>query len=262
MTHWRAPASKQCHPVAAETDVRRIPVELLAALPQDEPVHWDEQTRTAVEVALNEADVLGVRLEPSGAWCDLLLHLLALPQTGPLDPDARRILRLTAPAQVRVLLRKDRTASSGYGPVIPLPGLDAVEDFFASLSWSGSLYGWKFLDDPSLTHDWPAQPSLTIDIRPGAGSHLLYWFNECGRTEGGRHAAYCLEGTVTFEDLAVLHADASPQPLDQFISDGRRYWQALHRLDERLSIGAQRAAQHRTPSWRPRLRNTVTSADP
>lgn len=202
-------------------------------------------------MALNEADVLGVRLEPSGAWCDLLLHVLALPETGPLDPDARRILRLTLPRQVRVLLRTDQTGSAGYGPVIPLTGLDAVEDFFASLSWSGSMYGCKFLDDRSLTRDWPDQPSLTIDIRPGAGSHSLFWFNECGREEGDTNVAYCIEGTVTFEDLEVLRADETPQPLDEFIAEGHRFWQALHGGDERVSVEAQRAAQDGTPSWRP-----------
>jgi hypothetical protein len=222
-------------------------------------MRWDEETRTAVEAALNEADVLGVRLEPSGAWCDLLLHVLALPQAGPLDPDARRILRLTLPARVRVLLRTEQTGPGRYGPAIPLAGLDAVEDFFASLSWSGSMYGWKFLDDPSLTRDWPARPSLTIDVRPGAGSHSLFWFNECGREEDG---AYCIEGTVAFEDLQVLRADATPQPLDQFTADADRYWKALHGRDERLSVDAQRAARDGTPSWRSYVRNTVTISGP
>lgn len=56
------------------------------------------------------------------------------------------------PGQVSILLRPDRLGPDGYGPVIPLGGLDAVEDFFVSLTWSGSMYGWKFLDDP------PAHP--------------------------------------------------------------------------------------------------------
>jgi hypothetical protein len=30
-----------------------------------------------------------------------------------------------------------------------LGGLDAVEDFFVSLTWPGPVCGWKFLDDPS-----------------------------------------------------------------------------------------------------------------
>jgi hypothetical protein len=212
-----------------------------------------------MDVALNEADVLGIRLDQAGAWCDLFLHVLALPETGPLDPDARRILRLTMLGRVSILLRRDRVDPAGYGPVIPVSGLDAVEDFFASLSWSGSMYGWKFLDDPSLTRDWPARPSLTVEIRPGAARHSLYWFNECGRAEGNTSAAYLIEGAVTFEDLEVMRADATPQPLGEFIADGQRHWQALRNRDQRLSAEAQRAAQDGTPSWRQYVHNAVTA---
>jgi hypothetical protein len=206
-------------------------------------VQWDTQTRTAVEAALNEADVLGIRLAQADDWCDVLVHVLALPETGPLDPDARRILRLFSPAQVKVLLREDRVEPAGYGPVIALPGLEAVEDFFGSLSWSGSMYGWRFLDSPSLTHDWPAQPSLALDIRPETGSHSLYWFNECGAQEADRITAYRIEGTVTFADLEVRRADGAVEPLDEFIADGVRYWRALHSRDPRLSVEAQRSAR-------------------
>jgi hypothetical protein len=221
-------------------------------------VRWDEGTRDDVDMALNEADVLGLRLEPAGAWCDLLLHVVALPETGPAGPDARRILRLTSPAEVTVVLRAMRPAPEQHGPVIPLAGLDAVEDFFASLSWSDSMYGWKFLDDPSRAGDWPAQPSLAISPRPGPGSHSLYWFSECGRQEDGDPAGCCIEGTVQFEDLEVLRADLTPQPLDQFTADADRYWKALHRRDEQLSVAAQQAAQTATPSWRAFARNAVT----
>jgi len=221
-------------------------------------VQWDDEMRESVEVALNEADVLGIRLDASGAWCDLLLHVLALPENGPIDSDARRILRLTSPTQINVLLRRDQTGSTGYGPVIPLASLDAVEEFFASLSRTDSMYGWKFLDDPARIHSWPAQPSLTLQVRSGAGSHSLFWFNECGREEDDTYIAYCLEGTVTFEDLEVLRADGTPQPLAEFAGDGRRYWEGLHGHDARLSTEAQRAAQNVTPTWRPYTRNAVT----
>lgn len=198
-------------------------MDLCAGLPHDKQVQWDEQTRGDLEVALNEADVLGVRLEPDGAWCDLLLHVLALPEICPLDPDARRILRLTLPTQVQILLRTDQTGAAGYGPAIPLASLDAVEEFFDSLSWSGDMYGWKFLDDPSLCQDWPVQPSLSISVRPGTGPHSLFWFNECGRQERDETVAYCIEGTITFQDLTVIRADGTTEPLDEFIADGRRY---------------------------------------
>jgi len=63
-------------------------------------VQWDQDTRDDADMTLNEADVLGLRLEPSDAWCDLLLHVVALPESGPIDPDARRILRLSADARL------------------------------------------------------------------------------------------------------------------------------------------------------------------
>jgi len=224
-----------------------------------DPVQWDDETRAGIEVALNEADVLGIRLDPAGAWCDVLVHVLALPETGPLDRDARRILRLTVPGQLSILLRTDRAGQTGYGPVIPLSGLDAVEDFFASLSLSGAMYGWKFLDDPSLTRDWPARPSLSVQVRPGTASHSLYWFNECGRPDADTSASYLVEGTVTFEDLEVMRADGTPQRLDEFIADGQRQWQAVFGHDERLSSEAQRASQDGTPSWRPYVHSPLTS---
>jgi hypothetical protein len=70
-------------------------------------MQWDDETRGTLETAQNESDVLGVRLDASGACRDLLLHVPALPETGPIDPDARRILRLKSP----ILLRRDETAS-------------------------------------------------------------------------------------------------------------------------------------------------------
>ena len=218
-------------------------------------MRWDADTLAAFDAALNEANVLGVSLEPTGAWCDLLLHVLALPETGPLERDARRILRLTFPAEVKIMLRAWQQA--GNGPVVPLADLDEVENFFASLTWADAMYGWRFLDAPELADDWPAQPGLDLTVRDGAGSHSLYWFSECGRNLGDSPAGYCIEGLVTFEDLQVFRADESPQPLDAAIADADRYWHALHAGDSRLRVEAQRSAQAGTPSWRPYVRNAV-----
>lgn len=46
-----------------------------------------------------------------------------------------------------MLLRHDRSATEGYRPALPLSDLDEVEAFIATLSWGGSIYGWKFFDD-------------------------------------------------------------------------------------------------------------------
>lgn len=63
---------------------------------------------------------------------------------------------------------------------------------------------------------------------------------------------------MTFDDVEMFRADETPQPVEEFIADGARYWQALHANDDRLSIDAQRAAQTGTPTWRPYAGVSVT----
>ena len=206
---------------------------------------WEDRTREGLNITLNEAEVVGLRLEGTGAWCDLLLHVSLLPEDGPLDPDRRRILRLLAPGVVSVLLRTDEAET--YGDPLPLGSLDDVEAFFASLTRWDAMYGWRFVDDPERTADWPDHPSLTVRVRDGDAAHRLFWFNECGQDE----ASYCIEGTVTFDEIEVFRADGTPQPRDEFIADGVRQWQAFEAGDERLGLEAQEAALDGTPTWRP-----------
>jgi hypothetical protein len=198
-----------------------------------------------LEVALNEATVVGLRAE-QGRAVSLLLHVLALPEDGPPDPDTRRALVLSGVSRVRVLLRHDVPGQVDYGPALPLADLAAVEAFFASLTRTGDLYGWEFLDAPDLRADWPDEVSLDLTLGPPAdGTHSLYWFNECGTAD----ESFCIEGLVEFTDVAARRADGTPVPVEDFVAAGRRWWEAFHSGDPRVSPAAQRA-QPRSPSWR------------
>jgi len=133
---------------------------------------WDAATRERLETALNESDVVGVRLDPTGAYVDVLLHVIALPESGPLAKDGRRIMRLMRPAELRFLLRRDPVGEQAAPqPAIPLADEAAVENFFDSLAWGGSIYGRRFFDESGLTSDWPADPSLRIPVRTDGGTH-------------------------------------------------------------------------------------------
>ena len=214
-------------------------------------MEWDDATRERLEVALNESDVVGVRLDPAGAYVDVLLHVIALAESGSLMKDGRRIMRLKRPAELRFLLRRDPIGEqAATQPAIPLADEAAVEDFFDSLAWGGSIYGWRFFDEPGLTRDWPADPSLRIPVRTGGGAHSFYWFNECGVERDGESEAFCIEGTITFDDLVVFDAEERRIPIETFIADGIRQWDALYAHDERLSVDAQRKSQNRAPKWR------------
>jgi hypothetical protein len=135
-------------------------------------------------------------------------------------------------------------------PAIPLADAAAVERFFDSLAWGGSIYGWRFFDAPELTSDWPPDLSLRIEVRDDVAPHSFYWFNECGVEEGGETTTFCIEGTVTFDDLVVFDAAGEEVPIDTFIADGARQWDALYARDVRLSVDAQRASQQDAARWR------------
>jgi hypothetical protein len=180
---------------------------------EDREMEWDNQTRERLETALNESDVVGVRLDPSEQHVDVLLHVLSLPLNGPLAKDGRRILRLMTPSELRFLLRTDPVGEQPANrPAIPIADLAAVERFFDSLAWGGSIYGWRFFDEPDLTSDWPMKPSLAVQLRDLPADHTFYWFNECGVEQDGTIASYCIEGTIGLDDLLVLDASGNEIP--------------------------------------------------
>lgn len=159
--------------------------------------------------------------------------------------------RLTAPSELRFLLRSDRVGEQlSDSPAVPLADLAAVESLFDSLARGGSIYGWRFFDDPELTSDWPVEASLAVQVRDTSARLTFYWFNECGVEHDGATATYCIEGTVAFDDLLVLDASGSEIPTETFIADGVRQWDALYVHDERLTVDAQREAQQGAPKWR------------
>jgi hypothetical protein len=221
-----------------------------AGTSDDVGVDWNEQTRTGLETALNEAEVVGLRLASSDAACELLLHVCAQPEQAT-DRDPRRVLRLLRATRIRVLLREDR--HDGYGPAIPLAGLDDVESFFASLTGWEAMYGWEFLDRPSRTGDWPDAPSLTVDLRSAGSTHSLFWFTECWRADDD--ARYCIEGMVDFDDLEVLRADGAREPVEQFVAEGRRWWDVLFGRSGQPPQAQVTPAE--APSWRGHRRGST-----
>lgn len=215
-------------------------------------MQWDQDTIAAIDMALNEAEVVAVELPGSGLRCDLFVHVRALLtagpiETAPIDPDPRRILRLLAPSRFEVLLRRE---CSG-GPAVPLADVAAVDGLLRALRWSGPMYGWSFLDNPALVGDWPPVPSLRVELPSGSDAHRLYWFTECGMERGEEVVSYCLEGLVTFADLQVLHADGSPQPVADFAAAGRRYWEAYFGRLEQAGADAVATARKTAQLWRP-----------
>lgn len=207
----------------------------------------DRNERERLEAALNEATVCGLRSPRSGE-VRVLLEVSALPETGPIDPDPRQELVFHGVTGLDVVLR--RTTIDGDGPAIALADLEEADAFLGSLACGGPMHGWRFIDAPELTSDWPAAPSLSTRLAAAPAPHTFYWFNECARHANGSTDSFCIEGTITFEDLGVLRADGEVQALTDFIDDRVRWWTAFNEGDPRVSVDAQSTAQSPGRVWR------------
>ncbi len=213
-------------------------------------VNWDQWFVDLLDLALNESRVCGLQFDAEAAEARLRLEVLALPETGPTDPDPRRVVVLSGVPAIEVTLRTE--GSGGLGPVLPVGSLDELETFFARLSWAHEMYGWAFVDIEDPGDIWAAVPSLVERGRPHAAAHTLRWFTECGQMlSEDQGASYLLQGMIRFDDLRVERADGSPVPVEEeFLADASRWWKAFEARDSRLSADAQRRAGAVALSWR------------
>jgi hypothetical protein len=213
-------------------------------------VDWSRELVDQLDVAMNESQVCGLSFDADAAEARLLVEVVALPETGPIDRDPRRVLVLSGVSSIEVILRADR--DGGLGPVLPVESFDALERFFVSLGQADAMYGWEFIDRRSLGEDWNAPASLTVTgSGPQAAGHTLHWFAECGRPgpELGWER-FLLQGVIRFGGLRIERADARPVSLEEFATDGRRWWVAFRSGDSRLSSDAQGQAQAGAAHWR------------
>ena len=213
-------------------------------------MEWGQDLVDQLDLALNESQVCGLRFDAGAAEARLLLEVLALPEAGPIDRDPRRVLVLAGVSSIEVVLRADRDGA--LGPVLPLESLDALERFFASLGQADAMYGWSFIDRDSAGEVWNVAASLAAaSSEPQAAGHTLHWFIECGRPGPGEDwERFLVQGVIRFGSLRIERADGRPVPLEEFLADARRWWDAFERRDARLSADAQRQAQAGAASWR------------
>ncbi|GAA4030840.1 hypothetical protein GCM10022247_64920 [Allokutzneria multivorans] len=212
-------------------------------------MEWNRQLVDQVDLAFNESTVCGLFFDESAAEARLLVEVLALPEVGPIDRDPRRVVVFSGVSSVEVILRAD--LPDALGPVQPLESMDALEAFFASLEQAEAMYGWSFVDVDDVGDDWNVTPSLGKRTGRQVAAHTFHWFTECGRPgSGDGRERYCLQGVINFDALRVERADSQLVPLETFVADARRWWDALERRDARLSAASQRDAQAGAARWR------------
>lgn len=184
-----------------------------------------DELKAGLNVALNEATLLGFELDPTRALAGATLSVLMLPpDAGPMPADSRVQLLFAPVGRVAVSLRAGRW-DDATAPVLPV----GTETLLETVQSFGGLpvYGWEFLDvaeremskwGDRLSLDWRGAPEHGL-------RHSLLLFQE----GGDRHLDLC----VWFDTLEARWPDGSPVALSELAAGGKRWWDAFYAHDPR-----------------------------
>ncbi|OPZ14147.1 MAG: hypothetical protein BWZ07_00045 [Alphaproteobacteria bacterium ADurb.BinA280] len=173
--------------------------------------------------ALNEADVLGVEVDPSNRVACVTFRVLALSEVGTEPSDTRVQFRFHSVGRVVASLREGHW-DDAIVPIVPI----ALEALLPTAQSFGGLpiYGWEFVDcherDLSRLSD-----RLSLDWHPGndGRSHSISLFQDGGNR--------ILDLYLWFGALETRDPYHRPVPIASFIAAGKRWWDAFCVGDER-----------------------------
>jgi hypothetical protein len=180
----------------------------------------------ALNVALNEATLVGVEIDAEQRLAAITLSVLALPPDGPAPRDSRVQLVLAPIGRVAASLRHGRW-DDAEAPVEPFE----LDELRAVVERAGgcAIYGSEFFDVPEEKDFARWSDRLSLDWRAGeadGSAHTLALFQEAGKPG---HLDLCL----WFDELSVFRPDSDEIPLDEFAAAGKRWWDALYANDPR-----------------------------
>ncbi len=176
------------------------------------------EQREGLNVALNEATLLGLEVDPSRRLAGATFSVLALQETGVVPSDSRVQMLFVNVGRVAVSLFDESSPAPVPVPIDRL--LETVQSFNG-----GDVYGWEFVD----VKDNPFQASgsgksLDLEFTDGSMAHSINLFQGVKRK---------LDLCVWFEDLKVRTPDGIEIDMRDFIAAGRRWWDAFHKHDPR-----------------------------
>lgn len=184
------------------------------------------EQRDGLNLAINEAALLGFEVDPARRLAGGTFRILTLPETGSM-PDDRRVQILFSPVgRVAASLRHGRwdDASADAVPVT----LGDVQEVVQSFE-TRDVSGRRFFDaHEDALERWGDRVSL--DWRSGddglAHSLTLVLHGAEDRT---------FEICVWFDTLQVRSPEGAPIALDAFVAGARRWWRGLQSGDPRTA---------------------------
>ncbi len=189
-----------------------------------------------LDIALNEATLVGVDWDAGHRSFALTVAVLSLPEDGGDPPaDPRLKLRLAPVGRIAASLR--RLGAGDRRETVTL----ALDDLSAAVAQFGQLpmYGWHFFDaGDEAFNRWSALTSLDVVVGPER-SHTIDLFqdgaDQLTEPPAVSRSAF-LDLRVWFDDLVVERKNGDrlqAVPLDVVAADGRRWWEGLYARDPR-----------------------------
>lgn len=184
----------------------------------------DDQ-RTGIDIALDEATVLGFEVDAEGRIAAATFSVFTLPDDGP-APEDRRVQILFMPVGRVIASLRDGRWDDPSAKAIPfsLDELLQVVQSFKGLP----IYGADFidvLDDDAVR--WDDRLSLDWVSGDDGRSHSLTVFQDAGDR--------ILYLRIWFDCLEIRSPAGESISLSSFIGGGRRWWDAFHAGDARTS---------------------------
>jgi hypothetical protein len=182
-----------------------------------------DELRAALGVALNEADLLGIEVDPSTRRAAVTLAVLSLPIEGSPHADRRVQFVFESVGRVAASLRLGRWDDpAAMVEVFDLSVLSSKVRSFDGLP----VYGWDFFDIAEKTFPkLSGRLSFDVELSGGECLHSLTLFQE----GLDRH----LDLWLWFGRFTIRDSDGNAIPLEVFTAGGARWWQAFDRGDPR-----------------------------
>ena len=184
----------------------------------------DAEHISGLNIALNEASLLGVEVDPQARTAAATLAVLTLPEVGPMVSDNRLQFLFYPVGRIVASLRKgawnDEKAEVVEFELADL--LSVVQEFGGA-----PIYGWKFFDntDVEAFRRWSDRLSLDHETGLEGRTHTIDLFQEGYQ----RH----LDIRIWFDKIAIGDPAGDQVLLDDLIAGGKRWWDGFYNGDAR-----------------------------
>lgn len=174
-----------------------------------------EDDIAGLNVALNEARLLGIELHPAQRSATVALSLLTLPPVGPPPIDPRFEMHLFPVGRVAAVL-----ASRDGG--IERMSINDLEKVVSSFE-GRPIYGWDFFGSRDL--ESRQQLSLDFLLTPDVHAQVLHLFQDDANRK--------LDVWLWFDDATFRTVDGKDTPISEIIAGATRWWDGVFAGDER-----------------------------